>query len=285
MSVTTEMVTHNTATTMHVDAEGITFAYRRFGVMSELPPLLFIQHFRGNLDNHDPALTDALARGREVILFDNTGIAGSSGMAKTSIAEMAADAESFVDALGLDLIDVFGFSMGGHVAQQIAVDRPDLVRKLVLVGTGPRGGVGMASLSDYAIELFTKTYDPQDLMWLPIFFGESDSAQAAGRAFLERIRARADRDAPVTPEAAAAHSAAANEWGTPGADQSYLKSITQPTLVINGSNDVVIPTSNSFTLQQAIPNARLLLFPDSNHGSQFQFPEIFVREVSDFLAE
>jgi pimeloyl-ACP methyl ester carboxylesterase len=143
----------------------------------------------------------------------------------------------------------------------------------------------MARLSDYATELFTKAYDPQDLMWLPIFFGRSDAAQAAGRMFLERIREREDRDLPVTPEAAAAHSAAAGEWGIPGSDQSYLASITQPTLIVNGSDDVVIPTVNSYTLQQSIPNARLLLFPDSNHGSQFQFHDVFTREVVDFLDE
>ena len=143
----------------------------------------------------------------------------------------------------------------------------------------------MEGLSDHAIELFTTEHEPQDLMWLPIFFGESAGAQAAGQRFLDRIRARADRDIEVTPEAAAAHSAAAGEWGRPASDQNYLRLIEQPALVVNGSNDVVIPTINSYVLQQELPNARLLLFPDSNHGSQFQFPDVFVREVDDFLSE
>jgi pimeloyl-ACP methyl ester carboxylesterase len=275
--------THNTTPTRFVEAGGIRFAYRRFGTPLVGVPLVLVQHFRGNLDNFDPGVTDRLAEGREVILFDNAGVGATTGEAKTTIAEMAADAASFIDALGLAQVDMFGFSMGGQVAQQIAVDRPGLIRKLVLVGTGPRGGEGMASLSDYGIELFTREYDPQELMWLPIFFGESEEAQASGAAFLARVSERTDRDAPVAPEAAAAHLAAAGEWGAPGSDISYLKKITQPALVVNGSNDVVIPTINSYVLQQELPNARLLLFPDSNHGSQFQFPEVFVREVSDFL--
>ena len=278
----TNIDAHNTTPTRFAEANGITFAYRRFGNPTSVP-LVLIQHFRGNLDNFDPAVTDGLAKGREVILFDNTGIGSTTGEAKTTIVDMAADAEAFIDSLGLEQVDLFGFSMGGQVAQQIAVDRPQLVRRLVLAGTGPRGGEGMATLSDYAVELFTEQYDPQDLMWLPIFFGESDEAQVAGTQFLERIRAREDRDMPVTAEAAGAHIAAAGEWGMPGSNISYLKSITQPTLVVNGSDDVVIPTINSYVLQQELPNARLLLFPDSNHGSQFQFPEVFVREVNDFL--
>jgi pimeloyl-ACP methyl ester carboxylesterase len=278
----TNIDAHNTTPTRFAEANGITFAYRRFGNPASVP-LVLIQHFRGNLDNFDPAVTDGLAKGREVILFDNTGIGSTTGEAKTTIVDMAADAEAFIDSLGLEQVDLFGFSMGGQVAQQIAVDRPQLVRRLVLAGTGPRGGEGMATLSDYAVELFTEQYDPQDLMWLPIFFGESDEAQVAGTQFLERIRAREDRDMPVTAEAAGAHIAAAGEWGMPGSNISYLKNIAQPTLVVNGSDDVVIPTINSYVLQQELPNARLLLFPDSNHGSQFQFPEVFVREVNDFL--
>lgn len=276
--------THNTTPTRFITAGDITFAYRRFGRSGGVP-LLLVQHFRGNLDNFDPAITDGLAANREVILFDNAGIGSTTGEAKTSIAEMAADAEAFVDALGTERIDIFGFSMGGQVAQQIALDRPGLVRKLILVGTGPRGGNGMEGLSDYAIELFNTEHEPHDLMWLPIFFGESAGAQAAGQRFLDRIRERAHRDIEVTPEAAAAHSAAAGEWGLPASDQNYLRLIEQPALVVNGSNDVVIPTINSYVLQQKLPNARLLLFPDSNHGSQFQFPDVFVREVDDFLSE
>jgi pimeloyl-ACP methyl ester carboxylesterase len=187
--------------------------------------------------------------------------------------------------LTLEEVDLFGFSMGGFVAQQIAVDRPELVRRLILVGTGPRGGEGMGGLAPDVAPLFGTVYDPQDLMWLPIFFSPSEASQAAGRRFLERILGRTeDRDVPVSEAAVAAHAAAAGEWGAaaPGSFD-YLKAIAQPALVVNGSDDIVVPTVNSYILQQSLPNAQLILFPDSNHGSQFQFTELFNRYLIDFI--
>ena len=276
--------TSSTAPTRFVDADGIRFAYRRLGNPIGTP-IVLLQHFMGNLDNYDPAITEALAEGREVILTDNAAVGLSTGVAPETVAGMARDAGSLIDALGLEHVDLFGFSMGGYVAQQIVVDRPELVRRLILVGTGPRGGDGMGQLAPDTAPLFAKVYDPQDLMWLPIFFSPSEASQAAGRRFLERIRARTeDRDAPVSEATVAAHSAAAREWGTaaPGSFD-YLKGITQPALVVNGSNDIVVPTINSYILQQNLPNAELILFPDSNHGSHFQFTEQFNLYASDFL--
>jgi pimeloyl-ACP methyl ester carboxylesterase len=276
--------TQNTAPTRFVEVDGSRFAYRRFGKPTGAP-IVLLQHFMGNLDNYDPAITDALAMGREVILTDNAGVGLSTGAAPQTVEGMARDAASLVDALDLELVDLFGFSMGGFVAQQIAVDRPQLVRRLVLVGTGPRGGDGMGQLAPDVAPLFGKAYDPQDLMWLPIFFAASDESQAAGRRFLERIRARTeDRDVPVSEATVAAHSAAAGDWGlaAPGSF-GYLNGIGQPTLVVNGSNDIVVPTINSYILQQNLPNAELVLFPDSNHGSHFQFTDQFNRILSDFV--
>jgi pimeloyl-ACP methyl ester carboxylesterase len=201
---------------------------------------VLLQHFMGNLDNYDPAITDALATGREVILTDNTGVGLSTGAAPETVAGMARDAASLIGALGLEQVDLFGFSMGGFVAQQIAVDRPELVRRLILVGTGPRGGEGMDQIDPDLAPLFGTVYDPQDLMWLPIFFSPSEESQAAGRRFLERIRARTeDRDIPVSEATVAADLAAAGEWGVaaPGS-YDYLKGIRHPVLVVNGSNDI-----------------------------------------------
>jgi pimeloyl-ACP methyl ester carboxylesterase len=276
--------THNNAPTRFVEADGIRFAYRRFGNPIGTP-IVLLQHFMGNLDNYDPAISDALAAGREVILTDNAGVGLSTGQAPDSVTGMARHAASLIDALDLDHVDLFGFSMGGQVAQRIAFDRPELVRRLILVGTGPRGGERMAQLAPDVAPLFGQVYDPPDLMWLPIFFSPSRASQAAGRRFLQRIRERTeDRDTPVSEATVAAHAAAAREWGapTPGSIDC-LGGIPHPTLVVNGSDDVVIPTINSYILQQNLPNAELILFPDSNHGSHFQFTERFNRYLVDFV--
>lgn len=273
-----------TARTRFVEVDGARFAYRRFGGGPGLP-IFLVQHFMGNLDNFDPAITDGLAAGREVVLFDNRGVGSSGGTAADTVEAMAKDAAAVVDALGLSYIDLFGFSMGGHVAQMIALHRPELVRRLVLVGTGPRGGEGMSQMDPAVVPLFGRRDDVGEAMWLPIMFSPSDRSQAAGRRYLERITARVeDRDEPVKQETILNHRAAAGEWGRPGENTfAYLADITAPTLVVNGSNDIVVPTVNSYHLQQNIPDAELLLFPDSNHGPHFQYPERFLRRAHDFL--
>ncbi|HEY4702113.1 MAG TPA: alpha/beta hydrolase, partial [Streptosporangiaceae bacterium] len=265
-------------------AGGIRFAYRRFGTPAATP-LVFTQHFMGNLDNFDPAITDALAPGREVILFDNAGVGRSTGTAPSTIDGMAADALRFIDGLGLTAVDLLGHSMGGETAQLIALNRPDLVRRLVLVGTGPRGGFSIARQPASTAPLFGKRDELGDDMWLPILFSPSKESQAAGRAFVARIQARTeDRDIPVSAETIAAYRAAAQGWGSaPLDDLAYLSRIAQPALVVNGSNDVVIPTINSYHLYQHLPDAELWLLPDSGHGAHFQYPALFARQVIDFL--
>jgi pimeloyl-ACP methyl ester carboxylesterase len=278
-----------TAPTQVVEAAGIRFAYRRFGDrrgdVPIAPPLLFFIHFTGTMDHWDPALTDGFAQDREVVLFDNAGVSSSSGDVPTSIEEMAQHAAAFIDALGLKKVDALGFSMGGLISQQLTIDRPDLVRKLILVGTGPRGGQGMASFTPEAQEIFGAKYDPPDELWLRVFFTPSEPSQAAGRKYLERQRARKENRDPLPNERVApAQAAALQVWGAPTKDPyAYLKRITQPTLVVNGSNDVIVYTVNSFILQQNLPNAQLILYPDANHGSQYQYPELFVAHATLFL--
>jgi pimeloyl-ACP methyl ester carboxylesterase len=278
--------THQTAPTQYVETNGIRFAYRRFGKGGGVP-LLFNMHFTGTIDHWDPSVTDGLASDREVILFDNAGIGGSSGEVPTSIEGMAANAAAFVKALGLLQVDVLGFSLGGLVAQALTQAEPQLVRKLVLVGTGPRSGEGMDSLTPEAQVIFGATYEQPDHLWLKVFFTDSQASQSAGRAFLKRFRQRTqDRDPECNEKVAPAQLEALGKWGAPQPDPyDYLKSIKQPTLVINGSNDVIIYTINSYILYQNLPNAQLILYPDGNHGAQYQYPERFAHQVGYFLGE
>ena len=279
--------THQTAPTRFVEANGIRFAYRRFGLSSGAPPLVFNMHFTGTMDHWDPLVTDGFAKDREVILFNNAGISSSSGEVPASIEGMADHAGAFIKALQLDQVDVLGFSLGGLVAQELALSYPTLVRRLVLVGTGPRSGEGMESLTPEAQKIFGATYDPPDQLWLSVFFTPSAASQAAGRAFLNRIRRRTEgRDPEVSENVAPAQLEALGKWGAPRDHRfAYLRSLHQPTVVINGDNDVIIYTINSYLLQQNLPNAQLILYPDANHGSQYQYPDRFVRHVSMFLSD
>ena len=276
--------THQTAPTQFVEANGTRFAYCRFGKPVGVP-LVFNQHFTGTMDHWDPAVTDGFAKDRQVILFDNAGVSSSSGEVSTTIEDMAANAVAFVKALGLKTVDVLGFSIGGFVAQEITLQAPNIVRRLVLVGTGPRGGQGMATLTPEAQQIFGATYDDPDRLWLAVFFTPSESSQAAGREFLKRFRLRTeDRDPEVNERVAPSQLEAIVRWGAP-LDKPfvYLKEITKPTLVVNGGKDVIVYPVNSYILQQELPNARLILYPDSAHGSQYQYPNLFVRDVSTFL--
>src|ERR1700704_251358 len=222
--------THQTAPTQFVEARGIRFAYRRFGKTNGVP-LVFCQHYIGTMDYWDPMVTDGLARGREVILFDNAGVSSSSGEVPTTFEQMAADAIAFIKALGLKQVDLLGFSIGGMVAQEITLQAPNLVRKLILVGTGPRGGRGMASLTQVAQRIFGAAYDPAEHLWLTVLFSPSEAGQAAGKEFLKRKHLRQEgRDPEVNDKVSPAQIEAMDKWGVQKkGSYDYLKTIKQPT--------------------------------------------------------
>ncbi|KAA6465183.1 alpha/beta hydrolase [Acidobacteria bacterium AB60] len=276
-----------TVPTQFVEANGIRFAYRRFGNKGKLP-LVFNQHFTGNLDNWDPAVLDGIAKEREVIIFDNAGVGSSTGEVPSTFDAMGRNAVLFIEALGLKQVDVLGFSIGGFIAQEIVLARPDLVRKLILVGTGPRNqdvGDGENGLTKETAAIFGATYNPPENLWLKVFFTDSEKSQAAGREFLKRYMSRTEnRDLPANEKVAAAQSAAVVAWKNhPGTPFAYLKDIKQPTLVVSGNQEVIVYSINAFHLAQNLPDGKLILYPDANHGSWYQYHDDFVFEANRFL--
>lgn len=274
-----------TALTQFVDAKGTKYAYRRFGKASGLP-LLCLQHFTGNLDNWDPAVTDPLAVEHDVVLFDSAGIGRSNGSVPNTVGAMAQHAMAFLDALNIATCDVLGYSLGGMVAQDMVRSRPPVFRKMILVGTAPRGGEDVMHLDKPNLAKWlndTSLHGYQVLQ--KIFFDQTDSSQAAGGEFIERLaRRKDDRDKPSGPEVAQAQMAAFRDWEKPNGERfADLRGIMQPVLVINGKHDEMIPVRNSYWLSENLPNAVLLTYPDSGHGSLFQFHDSFTRQSLAFL--
>ena len=270
-----------TAPTRFVEADGIRFAYRRWGKPGGLP-LVFMQYFSGNLDDWDPQVTDGFAADYDVILFDNAGVGSSGGETPDTVSEMTRQAVAFCDALGLQEFNAVGFSLGGMIAQQLALDYPDRVNRIVLLGTGPRGGEGM-TFTELSAE---ERADPEQFL-LAAFFSPTDASQAAGRAYLKRLAARThDRDLPVSPRTAEAQLRAIREWGAVPSSNRYatLRNIQHPTLVVHGTKDIVVLPINAFILAEHLPDAQLIMYPDSNHGAQYQHAEVFLKHAKLFLS-
>jgi pimeloyl-ACP methyl ester carboxylesterase len=274
-----------TAPTQFIQTKLEKYAYRRFGKGAGLP-LLCLQHFTGTLDNWDPAVTDPLALRRDVILFESAGLGRSTGQVPENMSGMAAHALAFVDALGLKRVDILGYSLGGMVAQQIALERPSLVRKMLLVATAPEGGEDIMHMEKPELKKITDDPNLPGLEKLvKLFFAPSESSQAAGEAFAARLAARKqDRETLAGLQVAMAQIAAFRAWEQFSGDRfAKLRKIAHPCLVVNGVFDNMIPVRNSYMLSEHLPNAMLLTYPDAGHGSLFQFHNSFVRQASLFL--
>jgi len=273
-----------TAPTQFVNVNGINFAYRRFGNKTGFP-LVHLQHFTGTMENWDPKVLDNLAKDREVIIFDNKGVAGTNGKTPDTIFEIAKDTIAFIDALELTKINLLGFSMGGMVAQQVTLYRPDLINKLILIGTAPRGGHDIEDFSPEVWAMFAKEYELPYGLLLETLFTSSPESQKAGHAFLSRIQERVvDRDTEISEFVAPAQSAAITDWArtNPG-EFDYLKDIKVPVFILTGDNDIIFPSVNSSILKDNLPDAQLIVYPNANHGAQYQYPELFVKQLNLFL--
>jgi pimeloyl-ACP methyl ester carboxylesterase len=273
--------TWQNAPTHTINAGGVEFPYRQLGPDTGVP-VVFLTHLAAVLDNWDPRVVDGIAAKRRVIAFDNRGVGASSGSTPTTIEEMARDAVTFIRALGFDQVDLFGFSMGGMIAQVIAKEEPQLVRKMIIAGTGPAGGEGIEKVTritylDTARGLLTRQ-DPKQFL----FFTRTPNGRRAGQEFLARLKERTDdRDKAISIGSFRAQLKAIHRWGEQ--QPANLSSIHQPTLVMNGDSDRMVPSKNTVDLDRRLPNSELVVYPDAGHGGVFQFHEDFVKRALEFL--
>jgi pimeloyl-ACP methyl ester carboxylesterase len=273
--------TWQNAPTHTINAGGVEFAYRQLGPSAGVP-VVFLTHLAAVLDNWDPRVVDGIAAEHRVITFDNRGVGASSGATPSTIEEMARDAVTFIGAIGFDQVDLFGFSMGGMIAQVIAQQQPQLVRKMIIAGTGPAGGEGIDEMTritylDTARGLLTRQ-DPKQFL----FFTRTPNGRRAGKEFLARLAERTnDRDKAISVRSFRAQLTAIHRWGQQ--KPADLAGIHQPVLLMNGDSDKMVPTTNTVDLDRRLPNSHLVIYPDAGHGGVFQFHQDFVKQALEFL--
>ena len=264
-----------------ITAGGVSYAYRELGPKGGIPVVFFV-HLAATLDNWDPRIIDPIAKDHHVITFDNRGVGASTGAVPDSVEAMADDAYTFIRALRFDTIDIFAFSLGGMVAQDLVIKHPELVRKLILTGTGPAGGkdidkVAGTTYRDMLRATLTRS-DPKEFL----FFNRNATGKPAARAFVNRLKERTvDRDAPISVSAFRTQLKAIKKWGRSA--PADLSTITQPTLIANGDNDRMVPSVLSEDLHRRIHGSELIIYPDSGHGGIFQFHDKFAPVAVEFL--
>lgn len=276
-------VTWKSVPTRTITAGGVKFAYRELGADNPGTPVVCLIHLAAVLDNWDPRVVDGLAAKHHVIAFDNRGVGASSGAPAASMEEMAKDAITFIEAMGLDQVDLFGFSMGGMIAQEIVLMKPQLVRKMIITGTGPAGGEGISKVARVTyLDMFRGLLTGQDPKQF-LFFTRTPAGIRAGKEFLLRIKERAeDRDKKITVSALQAQLKALRRWGNK--KPADLSKVHHPVLVANGDSDRMVPSKNTRDLAERLPNSELVIYPDSGHGAVFQFHADFVRRALAFLS-
>src|SRR5438046_4336149 len=264
-----------------ISAGGVTYAYRELGPKGGIPVIFFV-HLAATLDNWDPRIVDPIARDHHVITFDNRGVGASTGQVPDSVEAMAEDAYAFIRALGFQKVDIFAFSLGGMVAQALVVKHPELVRKLILTGTGPAGGKDIDKVAGVTyldiLRAAVTRRDPKEFL----FFNRNATGKPAARAFVKRLEERTvDRDAKIALKAFRTQLKAIQKWGRSA--PADLSNVTQPTLIANGDHDRMVPSVLSEDLHRRIPGSELIIFPDSGHGGIFQFHDKFAPIAVQFL--
>lgn len=270
--------------TQFINAGGINFAYREYGQQNGGTPVIFLNHLAAVLDNWDPRIIDGIAAKHHVVVFDNRGVGASTGEPAKSIEQMADDVITFIQAKGFKQVDLFGFSMGGMISQEIVLKQPKLIRKMILSGTGPAGGTGISTVGRVSnwdlVRGMATRQDPK----VYLFFTRTDNGKAAAKQFVQRINERTEnRDKEITISAYRAQLKALKKWGNK--KPADLSIIQQPVLVANGDHDRMVPTVNSYDLAKRLPNSSIIIYPDAGHGGIFQFHDDFVKQSLAFLAK
>ena len=277
-----DMTTWKDAPTRTINVDGVTFAYRELGTGSDIP-VVFLHHLTAVLDDWDPRIVDGIAAQHRVITFDNRGVGATGGSVPTTIEQMGTDAIAFIRAMGLEKVDLFGFSLGGGVAQMVALQAPELVRRMILAGTGPRGGGGIDKMATIVGSAYAKAAlsfsDPRNFL----FFPRTPEGKAAASEYLGRLKERRhDRDKKISNQARIAQIKAIRHAGQSQPDDLSL--ITQPVFVANGDHDLMVDSAHSADMARRLPNAQLKIYPNSGHGGVFQHHKAFVPDALQFLA-
>ncbi|MBP6558518.1 MAG: alpha/beta hydrolase [Flavobacterium sp.] len=274
----------NNVKTDAVNVNGTKFYYRKLGTPNESVPVIFLNHLGATLDNCDPRIMDGIASKHQIIAFDNRGVGATEGKTPITIAEMAKDAIGFIKAMGFEKVDIIGFSMGAFVAQEILLQEPQLVRKVVMTGTGPAGGEGIKDVSKITYWDMFRGYltfrDPK----FYLFFNQNENGKKVAKEFLARIKERTEnRDEKIKLQSFGNQLKAIHSWGTQKPQD--LSVIQQPVLIVNGDNDRMVPSSNTYDLAKRISNSELIVYKDAGHGGIFQNHEEFVKSALAFLAK
>jgi pimeloyl-ACP methyl ester carboxylesterase len=277
------MTTWKDTPTRKININGVEFAYRELGTGSDIP-VVFLHHLTAVLDDWDPRIIDGIAAHHRVIAFDNRGVGGTGSSVPHTVEQMGADAIAFIRALGLERVDLFGFSLGGGVAQMVALQAPELVRRMILAGTGPRGGGGIDQITKIAVIAYLKAgltfSDPRNFL----FFPRTAEGKRAASEYLNRLKERTqNRDKRISMQARIAQLKAIRHAGQSQPDDLSL--VTQPVFVANGDHDLMVDSSHSADMARRLPNARLKIYPNSGHGGVFQHYRTFVADALQFLAE
>jgi pimeloyl-ACP methyl ester carboxylesterase len=278
-----EMTTWKDTPTRKIDVNGIEFAYRELGAGSDVP-VVFLHHLTAVLDDWDPRIIDGIAAHHRVIAFDNRGIGATGSSVPHTVEQMGTDAIAFIRALGLERVDLFGFSLGGGVAQMVALQAPELVRRMILAGTGPRGGGGIDQITKIAVIAYIKAAltfsDPRNFL----FFPRTAEGKRAASDYFKRLKERTHhRDRRISMQARIAQLRAIRHAGQSEPDD--LSVITQPVFVANGDHDLMVDSNHSADMARRLPNATLKIYPNSGHGGVFQHHQTFVPDTLQFLSE